>query len=85
MCILPPHSRMTPRMRGCGMALLIVSARWYRSFSRLLFFSSVCICSARACPFRSETLDGQRAVVQVLQPLAVLQLRVHLQRTRVPV
>ena len=67
MCIFPPHSRMTPRMRGCGMALLMVSALWYRSFSRLLFFSSVCIC-ARARLVRSGSLTAAVHAVSYCVP-----------------
>ena len=41
MCILPPHSRMMPMMRGCGMALLMDSALVYSSFSFFVFFCAV--------------------------------------------
>ena len=41
MCILPPHSRITPMIRGCGIADLICMEREYNSFSFLWFFCSV--------------------------------------------
>ncbi len=87
MCILPPHSRMTPRMRGCGIALLIVSALWYRSLSRLLFFSSVCICAqpreGGAQPYRQAATDPHVGPASVRSPAGVGLGREHmLLRTR---
>lgn len=66
MCILPPHSRMMPMMRGCGMADLMVSAFWYSCLSFLLFFCSVYIwisiayTSSSCVPFFRSSVPSSR-------------------------
>lgn len=64
MCILPPHSRMTPMMRGWGIADLTDRHCWYNSFSFLLFLVSVYIwiskanTSNRCVPFRWSSVPS---------------------------
>lgn len=64
MCILPPHSQMTPIIRGWGIADLTDKHCWYNSLSFLLFLVSVYIwissanTSKRWVPFRWSSVPS---------------------------